>query len=69
MVWRRARVGSLTDKAVKTAKRRRTEATLSRVNIGQEPPENVISFCVPARESTAGVPRRVVSKLRQFSTI
>ena len=40
----RSRLGSLTDKAVKTAKRRVAEATLSRVNIGNDALENVLHF-------------------------
>ena len=40
----RSRLGSLRNRAVNTAKRRRAEATLSHVRIGQEPPEDVLSF-------------------------
>ena len=40
----RSRLGSLTDKAVKTAKRRAAEATLGRVNIGNDALENVLHF-------------------------
>ena len=40
----RSRLGSPTDKAVKTAKRRAAEATLDRVNIGIVALENVLHF-------------------------
>ena len=40
----RSRRGSLTDTAVKTAKRRAAEATLDKVNIGDNVPENVLNF-------------------------
>ena len=40
----RPRLGSLTDKAVQTAKRRSAEATLVRVNIGNDALENVFHF-------------------------
>ena len=40
----RSRRGSLTDTAVKTAKRRAAEATLDKVNIGDNVLENVLNF-------------------------
>ena len=41
----RSRVGSLTDKAVKSSKRRAAEASLDKVIIGSDPPlENVLHF-------------------------
>ena len=40
----RSRLGSLTDKAVKTAKRRSAEATLGMVNIENDAIENVLHF-------------------------
>ena len=40
----RSRRGSLTDKAVKTAKRQAAEATRDKIYIGNEPPENVLTF-------------------------
>ena len=43
--YQRSRVGSLTDKAVKSSKRRAAEASLDRVVIGSDPPlENVPHF-------------------------
>ena len=43
----RSRRGSLTDTAVKTAKRRAAEATLDKVNIGDNVLENVLNFEYP----------------------
>ena len=40
----RSRLGSLTDKAVKMAKRRAAEATLDRVHVGNEALDNVLHF-------------------------
>ena len=40
----RPRLGSLTDSAVKTAKRRAAEATLNNVSIGDDVLENVLNF-------------------------
>ena len=46
----RSRLGSLTDKTVKTAKRWAAEATLGRVNIGSDALENVLHFeCLDSR--------------------
>ena len=54
---RTSRLGSSTDKAVRTARRRRAVTTLSRVIIGLEPVEHVLSFVYPG-ESTSGMWRR-----------
>ena len=40
----RSRRGSLTDTAVETAKRRAADATLDKVSIGDNVPENVLNF-------------------------
>ena len=40
----RSRLGTLTDKAVKTAKRRVAEAALNKVNVGNEALDNVLYF-------------------------